>query len=366
MTTNNRTDLIFEETLELLKRLISIPSFSGEEEQTANAIEEFFRHHGHSTRKKRNNVIVRSPRFDESKPVVLLNSHHDTVRSVAGWTVDPFRPIVTDDTLVGLGCNDAGGALCALAAAFIVFSEHDDLPFNLIFAATAEEEIAGQHGIEDILTELGRIDMAIIGEPTGMELAIAERGLLVLDCIAHGVSGHAARDLGVNAIDEALKDIHWFHSYRFARVSELLGEVKMTVTEIHGGTQHNVIPDRCSFVVDVRVTDEYTHEEILETIRDHIGSDMKPRSLRLLPSAIEPAHPLVRAAKGLNIRCFASPTMSDQALIPFPSVKIGPGRSERSHTADEFIFLSELRAGIEGYVALLERTAMEIAHETLE
>lgn len=365
MKTQNE-EITFQETLALLRRLIAIPSFSGEEERSADVLEEFFRQHGLRTYRKKNNIVVRTSHSDARKPVVLLNSHHDTVRPVHGWSVDPFTPILESEKVIGLGSNDACGALCTMANVFIVLSQRSDLPFNLIFAATAEEETAGQNGIELILHDFDRIDMAIVGEPTGMEMAVAERGLLVLDCTAHGVSSHAARDIGTNAIEQAMHDISWFHSYKFPVNSDTLGQMKMTVTQIHAGTQHNVIPDRCTFVVDIRVTDKYTHEEILETIRDHVLSDVQPRSVRLRPSSIDSSHPLVRAAKHLGVRRYGSPTMSDQSLMTFPSVKIGPGLSERSHTANEFILLSELRNGITGYIALLKQLAVELTNETLE
>ncbi len=360
------TDELYDKALGLLRRLVAVRSFSGEESFAADIMEEFFAGSAFVLSRHGENVIVRSRHFDEGKPIILLNSHLDTVRPVHGWTLDPFVPHIRDEKLYGLGSNDAGGALCSLAVVFHHVSERRDLPFNLVFAATAEEETAGRNGIESVLPHLGRIDMAIVGEPTNMELAIAERGLLVLDCTAHGVAGHAARDIGVNAIDIALKDIQWLHSYRFGKTSALLGDVKMTVTGISGGIQHNVIPDRCTFYVDIRVTDCYTHEEILSTIRSNIASAVEPRSMRLRPSIIEETHVLVQSARKLGVPCFASPTMSDQALVPVPSVKIGPGKSERSHTPDEFILLEELRRGIDGYITFLEQISMEMTVETLD
>lgn len=349
----SRYDHLYDETTELLKRLISIQSFSREEDGTASAIEDFFQKHTIPTFRSGNNVWARSARFDGNKPTLLLNSHHDTVRPNSDWTRNPFMPVIENGILYGLGSNDAGGALCSLIAAFTALYD-DDLPYNLVIAATAEEEIAGRNGIEALLPKLGTIDAALVGEPTGMQMAIAEKGLLVLDCTALGKSGHAARTTGVNAISAAMRDIEWFHTFHFPVESSMLGPVKMTVTQIQAGTQHNVIPDRCTFVVDVRVTDAYTHEEVLETIRQHTESEVTARSMRLRPSRIADDHPIVVTARKLGIPTFGSPTMSDQALLSMPSVKMGPGMSERSHTADEFITLDELHNGIDTYSTFLQ------------
>ena len=358
------SDELFGDTLRLLSDLIATPSFSREEDATATRIEQYFRAKNIGCTRSGNNVWVRSQHFDERKPT-LLNSHHDTVKPNRDWRRDPFTPSIEDGRLYGLGSNDAGGALCAMIAAF-VHLYNAGLPFNTVLAATAEEEIAGAGGIESVLPQLGHIDAAIVGEPTTLHMAVAEKGLLVLDCTAHGSSGHAARSIGVNAIAQAIPDINWFHSFRFPNESPTLGPVKMTVTQIQAGTQHNVIPDRCTFVVDVRVTDAYTHEEVLDTIRRHVSCGVAPRSMRLRPSRIDAGHPLVVAAQQLGIPTFGSPTLSDQALIPVPSVKIGPGMSERSHTADEFIGLGELRNGIDTYIALLSTlTLHRTQHETL-
>lgn len=346
------SESLFDSTLQLLSDLIATPSFSREEHATAARLEQFFSSYAIPFERSGNNVWVRSKYFDSSKPTLLLNSHHDTVKPNRDWKRDPFAPSIDEGKLYGLGSNDAGGALCAMMAAF-VHTYETPLPYNIVLAATAEEEIAGSGGIESVFPVLGRIDAAIVGEPTTLCMAIAEKGLLVLDCTAHGASGHAARSTGINAISKALPDIEWFHSFRFAEESPALGPVKMTVTQIQAGTQHNVIPDRCTFVVDVRVTDRYTHEEVLATIRSHVACDVVPRSMRLRPSRIDSDHAIVVAAEQLGIPLFGSPTMSDQALIPVPSVKIGPGMSERSHTADEFIRLDELRNGIDTYIALL-------------
>lgn len=337
----------------LLQQLIATPSFSREESATAEIIGRFFQQYGIQLQCSRNNVWARCARFDESKPTLLLNSHHDTVQPNKDWTREPFAPTIENGKLFGLGSNDAGGSLCALIAAFVHLYDRE-LPYNLVIAATAEEEIAGQHGIESLLPELGRIDAAVVGEPTGMQMAIAEKGLLVLDCTAQGKSGHAARDIGVNAITAALRDIEWFHGFRFPVESPTLGPVKMTVTQIQAGTQHNVVPDRCTFVVDVRVTDSYTHEEVLETIQQCVGCNVVPRSMRLRPSRIAQEHPLVQAAQKVGIATFGSPTMSDQALLPMPSVKMGPGMSERSHTADEFLYVEEFLHGIDTYTRFFQ------------
>lgn len=343
---------------DLLQQLIATPSFSREEDKTAQLLEAFFRTHGVATERKDNNVWARNRYFREGVPTILLNSHHDTVRPNSAYTRDPFDAAIADGKLYGLGSNDAGGPLVSLILAFLHFYDKERLPFNLVMAASAEEEISGAQGIESIWNHLPSIDFAIVGEPTRCEMAIAEKGLMVLDCVAHGRAGHAAREEGVNAIYEAIKDIHWLKQYRFPRVSETLGEVKMTTTVIQAGKQHNVVPAECSYTVDVRVTDQYTLEEVLETIRKNVNATVTPRSLRMRPSGIAADHPLVRAAKQMNIPLYGSPTTSDQAMIPVPSVKIGPGDSARSHTADEFIYVEEIAKGIDMYIALLNALAL--------
>lgn len=341
-----------EEVIQLLKQLIATPSFSREENTTADLIQKFLELKGIPTSRQMNNVWAINKSFKEGKPTILLNSHHDTVKPNSGYTHNPFEPIEKDGKLFGLGSNDAGGPLMGLLATFLYFYE---LPttHNFIFAATAEEEISGRNGVELILPQLGKIDFAIVGEPTLMQLAIAEKGLLVVDCIAHGKSGHAAREEGENALYKALKDINWFRSYQFPKVSETLGPVKMSVTIIHSGTQHNVVPDKCEFTVDIRITDCYKNEDVLEIIRQHVASEVKPRSLRLTPSSISKDHPLVKAGLALGRTTYGSPTTSDQALMNFPSLKLGPGDSARSHTADEFIYIHEIREGIALYVQML-------------
>ena len=338
----------------LLKQLIASPSFSGQEDKTADLIERFLAERQIPTKRIHNNIVARNKYFDAQKPTLLLNSHHDTVRPVNGWQSDPFKPTEKDGKLIGLGSNDAGAPLVSLLATFVRFYDAPDLPYNIVIAATGEEENSGAHGIRSVLPEIGHIDLAIVGEPTGMEMAVAEKGLMVLRCRAHGKAGHAARDVGENAILNAMEDIRWFASYRFPKVSANLGPVKMTVTMIHAGELHNVVPDRCDFTVDVRTTEMYSNEEILNTIKENIQSEILKASLNLRPSSIPIDHPLVRVARKIGIKTTGSPTLSDQTYIQAPSVKMGPGESPRSHTANEFIFKKELEDGIETYIRLLE------------
>lgn len=340
--------------INLLEQLIAAPSFSKEEEKTATILEGFFKQHNIPTERKGNNVWARNMHFNPALPTILLNSHHDTVRPNPAYTRDPFAAELVDGKLYGLGSNDAGGPLVCLIAAFVHFYTHQNLKHNLVIAATAEEEISGTDGIESIWPSLPQIDFAIVGEPTLCNMAVAEKGLMVLDCMSRGRAGHAAREEGVNAIYEALKDIQWFRTYKFPKVSEALGANKMTVTIINAGKQHNVVPAECSFTVDVRVTDMYTLEETLEIIKHNVNCEVVPRSLRMRSSGIDKEHPLVKAAVTLNLELYGSPTTSDQALIPVPSVKIGPGDSARSHTADEFIYVAEIVKGIGTYITLLK------------
>jgi acetylornithine deacetylase/succinyl-diaminopimelate desuccinylase-like protein len=341
------------EAVELLTQLIATPSFSREEDKTANLIQDFLRKKNIPTQRHGNNVWAKNLRFDENRPTLLLNSHHDTVKPNPGYTRDPFLPAIEDGKLFGLGSNDAGGPLVSLIAAFVhLYSK--SLKYNLVIAATAEEEISGVNGVEAIWTQLPNIDCAIVGEPTLLDVAVAEKGLMVLDCIAKGKAGHAAREEGVNAIYEALKDIEWFRTYSFPKVSDTLGKIKMSVTVINAGQAHNQVPPECKFTVDVRVTDSYTLEEVLEFIRSNVKAEVHPRSLRLRPSGIDSNHPLVVSSKKLGRKLYGSPTTSDQALIPAPSIKIGPGDSARSHSADEFIYLNEIEAGIDTYIRLIE------------
>jgi len=343
----------YKDSIKLLKQLIATPSFSKEEDKTADIIETFLKSKNVETCRFLNNVWARNKYFDETKPTILLNSHHDTVKPNKGYTLDPFSAIEKDGKLFGLGSNDAGGCLVSLVAAFIHFYEQENLKYNFVLAATAEEEISGKNGIEILLQHLPKIDFAIVGEPTQMNMAVAEKGLLVLDCTAHGKAGHAAREEGDNAIYKAIKDIEWFTTYKFDKVSDLLGLMKMSVTIINAGSQHNVIPSECKFTVDVRVNELYTFEEALEIIKQNVHSDVQPRSIRLRSSSIALNHPLVEAGIKLGRKYFGSPTTSDKALMPFPALKIGPGDSARSHTADEFIYLDEIKEGIGLYISLL-------------
>lgn len=342
-----------EIAINLLEQLIAFPSFSREEDKTAVILQGFFKQQDIPSERKGNNVWARNKYFKAELPTILLNSHHDTVRPNSAYTRDPFHAEIIDGKLYGLGSNDAGGPLVCLIVAFLHFYGQKNLGFNLVISATAEEEISGTEGIESIWGLLPRIDMAIVGEPTLCEMAVAEKGLIVLDCMARGEAGHAAREEGVNAIYEAMKDIEWLRTYKFPKISPTLGEIKMTTTIISAGRQHNVVPAECSYTVDVRVTDQYSLEEVLEIIRKNVRAKVTPRSMRMRSSGISADHPLVRSAQKLGIRLYGSPTTSDQALIPVPSVKIGPGNSARSHTADEFIFVAEIVKGIDTYIALL-------------
>ncbi|MBD2700614.1 M20 family metallo-hydrolase [Spirosoma sp. BT702] len=341
--------------LALLKRLISTPSFSREEDKTAALIEAFFLEKQIPFERLKNNVWAQNLHFDAAKPTLLLNSHHDTVKPNKSWTLDPFEPLEQDGKLFGLGSNDAGGCLVSLLATFAYFYERSDLAYNIIMAATAEEEISGRDGLELVLPLLPPISFAIVGEPTEMQLAVSEKGLLVLDCTAHGVSGHAARDEGDNAIYKAIQDINWLRTYQFPNVSPTLGPVKMSVTIINAGSQHNVVPDTCTFTVDVRATEQYTLEEIIDVIQANIQSEVKPRSIRLKPSSIPIDHPIVQAGIALGRHTYGSPTTSDQALLNCHSLKCGPGHSGRSHSANEFIYLIEIDEGVTGYIQMLEK-----------
>lgn len=346
---------LYEDAVTLLKSLITVPSLSREEQGTAKLIAEFLEERNIPYQQHLNNIWAKNKHFDPSKPVIVFNSHHDTVKPNPQYTRNPFSPDVEDGRLYGLGSNDAGGCLVSLIAAFLHFYERSDMKYNIILTATAEEEISGVNGIESILDQLPAIAFAIVGEPTQTQLATAEKGLMVLDCTVHGRAGHAARDEGENALYKALPDIEWFRTYRFPKVSETLGPVKMSVTVINTSNKaHNVVPADCSFVVDVRVTEQYTLEEVLDIIRANVQCEVKPRSLRMRPSGIPMDHPFVLGGIRLGKTCYGSPTTSDQALIPATSIKMGPGDSARSHTADEYIYLNEIREGIDSYIKLLE------------
>lgn len=346
-------DQLTESAVIVLKKLISTPSLSKEEDQTAEILFDTLKAEGFSPQRTLNNVWVKSTKFDADKPTILFNSHHDTVKAGQSWTCDPFSPTQEGDKLTGLGSNDAGGPLVSLLYTF-VHLDKIERDYNLIFAATAEEENSGINGVRAIFDEIGDIDLAIVGEPTQMEMAIAEKGLVVLDCEAKGKTGHAARNEGDNAIYKAMQDIEWFKTYQFPKVSEMLGSVHLCVTQIDAGHQHNVVPDSCTFVVDVRTNEFYSNEEAVEHIRERVNSNVTPRSTNLNSSRIELDHPIVKKGIELGLRHYGSATMSDQVHMKFPSLKIGPGDTQRSHTPDEFILISEIKHGIETYIKLME------------
>lgn len=340
------------DTIDLLKNMIRIPSFSRDEGAVADFLERWMLTEGFEARRLGNNLWIESGPVD-GRPTILLNAHIDTVKPASGYTRDPFTPEIEDGCLYGLGSNDDGGSLIALLETYSRLIQKEQ-PYRLIFSATAEEEVSGKGGLDLILPELGRIDFGVMGEPTGMRMAVAERGLMVLDCTAYGKSGHAARNEGVNAIYKAIEDIQWFKSHSFDRVSDFLGAVKMSVTQINAGTQHNVVPDKCTFVVDVRPNGMYTNPELLEMIKSSVSCEVKERSTRIGSSHLPMDHPAVVRGLSLGLEPFGSPTTSNQALCHFPTLKIGPGDSARSHSADEYIRLDEIGDGIETYVALLD------------
>ena len=345
------------DAVQLLKKLIATPSVSRNEKDAADIMEQTIRSYGFEPQREANNLWIIDPHYDESRPTLLLNAHIDTVKPVASWSRDPFSPDVEDGVLYGLGSNDCGGGLCSLLQIFRMLTEKPQ-SYNLIYLASAEEEVSGKDGITRALPLLPHIDLAIVGEPTGMNPAVAEKGLMVLDVIAHGKSGHAARNEGVNAIYEALDDMRWIRDYKFEKVSEFLGSTKMTLTVVNAGTQHNVIPDKCTMLVDIRTNEFYDNEEVYELIRQHLKSEVKAHSFRLKSSRIDPEHPLIRKCVAMGMKPFGSPTLSDQALMHFPSFKLGPGESSRSHSANEFIRISEIRDAIAKYETLLDGAAI--------
>jgi Acetylornithine deacetylase/Succinyl-diaminopimelate desuccinylase and related deacylases len=349
----NDTPYLYDTAVQMLKQLIAIPSVSKEEHGTAHYIHSFLQSQDIVAHRLVNNIWATNKYYDKRKPTLLLNSHHDTVKPNPSYTNNPFVPVEVDGKLYGLGSNDAGGCLVSLLSTFLHFYDKQNLSHNIVFAATAEEEISGMNGIEALLPKLGKIDWAIVGEPTLMQMAIAEKGLMVLDCTVKGKSGHVAHDEGDNAIYKCMKDILWFKEYSFPKVSDTLGTVKMSVTTIDAGTQHNVIPDTCQFTVDVRINDCYTHQEIIDIIHHNTNCEIVPRSTRLRSTAISAEHPVVLGGIGLGKQIFGSSTLSDKALMPFPALKMGPGDSTRSHTADEYIYTEEIKQGIVTYIELL-------------
>lgn len=349
--------MIKKQATDLLKKIISLPAYSGEEDRVAELMEATWREKGYRPFRKGNNVWVKSHYFDPDKPTLLLEAHIDTVHPHKSWTLDPFTPVEKEGKLFGLGSNDTGGSIVSMWAAFIELDRRPQ-PYNLIYLSAAEEENTGKGGVRSVLGELGRIELALVGEPTGMQPAVAEKGLMVLDCIARGKAGHAARNEGINAIYAACSDIEWFRNYRFEKKSDLLGEVKMTVTGIQAGSLHNVVPAECTFMVDIRVNEHYTNAEIFETIRSHVACEVIPRSFSLNSSSISLEHPLVKKCIKGGLIPYGSPTTSDQAVLPYTSLKIGPGDSARSHTADEFIYREEIEKGIDLFVDLLDGTEL--------
>jgi acetylornithine deacetylase len=344
---------IQEDCISLLKEMIGIPSLSREECNVADLIEKKLIHWKLNPQRLNNNLWVKNQQWDDNKPVILLNSHIDTVKPASGWTYEPFVAKTEGNKITGLGSNDAGASVVSLLGTFLFFHQKKDLPYNLIFCASAEEEISGMNGMISVIPQLGKIDLAIVGEPTRMQMAIAEKGLLVLDVESKGKAGHAARDEGENAIYKAIQDIAILRNYKFPMKSSVLGPVKITVTQISAGHQHNMIPDSCKFVVDVRTNEFYSNKDVFEVISGLITSEVKARSFRLNSSGIKSDHPLIIRGQELGLTTFGSPTTSDQAVIPFTSIKIGPGDSARSHTANEFILTEEIKEGIKIYIDLI-------------
>ncbi len=344
-----------QKAIQLLQDLISIQSFSSQEDQTANRIEDWFKEHEIPFERSNNNVYAFNQYFDKSKPTLLLNSHHDTVRPNRAYTRDPYQPEIIDGKLYGLGSNDAGGALVSLIAVFTHFYGHKDLNYNLVVVASAEEESSGKNGLNSVLPLLPTIDVAIVGEPTLMKLAISEKGLVVFDVKVKGTPGHAAHPNDDNPILKSIEVLQWLKNFTFDKSSETLGDVKLTVTQINAGSQHNVIPSEVHIVVDVRVNDQYSNQEITDLLQAKAPCEITPRSLRLNSSSIPKNHPLVKAGMELNRPTYGSPTLSDQSVLTCPSLKLGPGDSTRSHTADEYIFIDEIDEAIKLYSSILNK-----------
>lgn len=350
MTTQAYTN----EAVTLLAHLIATPSVSRDERRAADIIQEAITRYGFTPQREANNVWTIGHHYNEARPTLLLNAHLDTVKPVSTYTRNPYEPSLEKGILYGLGSNDCGGGLVSLLQVFRILDSTNTCPYNLVYLASAEEEVSGKDGISRALPLLPHIDVAIVGEPTGMQPAVAEKGLMVIDITAHGKSGHAARGEGVNALYAALDDLCWIRSYQFDRVSAFLGATKMQATVIQAGTQHNVVPDTCQIVVDVRTNELYTNEEVFNIIQQHCQSECRARSFRLHSSRIDLQHPLVQRCIALGMTPFGSPTLSDQALMPFPSFKLGPGQSARSHSANEYILVSEIEDAINTYLKLLQ------------
>jgi acetylornithine deacetylase len=346
-------EILTQEAIALLKTLIETPSLSSEEDKTALLIEHWFSQNNIPFLRENNNIWAYNQYFDKAKPTLLLNSHHDTVKPNQGYTNNPYEAIVSDGKLFGLGSNDAGGCLVSLLATFVYFYGQENLSHNLVIVASAEEESSGENGLNSVLKHLPEIDCAIVGEPTLMQLAIAEKGLLVLDVIVKGTASHAAHKNDDNPIYKTLAIIEWFKNYQFEKISEVLGPVKMTVTQVSAGSQHNVVPAECHLVVDIRVNDCYTNEEILQTVKNQVNAEIKPRSMHLNASSIPISHGLVQAGIALGRTTYGSPTLSDQSVLSCQSLKLGPGETLRSHSANEFIFINEIEEGIDLYIKIL-------------
>jgi acetylornithine deacetylase len=350
------TEELTQEAVSLLQKLIATPSVSRDETKAADIMQEAMESYGFTPTRVGNNLWILSKDWSDNRPTLLLNAHIDTVKPVASWTRDPFAPTIEDDTLYGLGSNDCGGGLVSLLQVFReLVNSRIALPYNLVYLASCEEEVSGINGIRSVIDRLPKIDVAIVGEPTGMQPAVAEKGLMVIDMTAHGKSGHAARGEGINAIYEALDDMCWIRNYKYQKVSDFLGPTVMNLTVVNSGTQHNVIPDECKMIVDVRTNENYDNEEVFRFIDEHTKSDCKARSYHLRSSKISLDHPLVKRCVAMGKKPFGSPTLSDQALMPWESFKLGPGESSRSHSADEFIKISEIRDAIETYIQLINK-----------
>lgn len=355
-------NILANDALFLLKDLITTPSPSGQEEKTADIIQQFMKYRGIKAHRMHNNIWAYNKYYKPGNPTILLNSHHDTVKPNEGYTRDPYKPDIINGKLYGLGSNDAGGCLVSLLSVFSYFYNSQDLSYNLCFAATGEEENSGQNGLNAILTQIGKVDFAIVGEPTKMQMATAEMGNMVLDCTSYGIAGHAARNEGDNALYKALTDIQWFSTYQFPKQSAFMGPGKMTVTQINAGLQHNIIPHECRFTVDVRLSDCYKPDEVLAIIKANTHCLITPREGILKASCIDHIHPLVRAGFALGRTAYVSPTSSDQGWLNVPSLKMGPGDSARSHTADEYIFVDEINEGINIYINLLKTMMYCVLH----